>query len=105
MALYKTLSINPPVRWMLMTPVTPWEALKMAWYLWRYPDRCAALVGIDEQWLKTNASEAPAQASETEAATDDAVDSHPHDDGLIEPNRSGPLFGPSGGPFLPSGAT
>lgn len=100
MALYKTLSVNPPVRWMLMSPATPWEAVKIAFYLWRYPDRCAVLVGIDEKWLKANtAMSAPLKDGETSSSAETKDTS-----GVSRPDINGPLFGPHSGQQLPIGA-
>lgn len=56
MARYRTLSIQPPIRWCLLSPSTPWEAVKLAWYLWRHPDRVACLVGVPQKWHAENTS-------------------------------------------------
>ena len=37
-----------------MSPSNPWEALRIAWMLWRYPDRVAALVGVSREYTLDN---------------------------------------------------
>lgn len=49
MATYRRLLIvEGKEGWHLMSPSNPWEALRIAWMLWRYPDKVAALVGLKE---------------------------------------------------------
>jgi hypothetical protein len=42
------------IGWHLMSPSNPWEALRIAWMLWRHPDRVAALVGVNEEYTLAN---------------------------------------------------
>jgi hypothetical protein len=50
MAKYRLLMIQDGTGWHLMSPSNPWEALRIAWMLWRQPDRVAALVGVKEEY-------------------------------------------------------
>ncbi len=38
--------IQDSTGWHLMSPSNPWEALKIAWMMWRHPTRVAALIGV-----------------------------------------------------------
>ena len=44
-----------------MSPSNPWEAIRIAWMLWRHPDRVAALVGVEKEfsllWTPTPSKE------------------------------------------------
>lgn len=54
MALYRQLMIanDDGTEWRLLNPEGPLEALRLAWLLWRYPDRVAILAGATkEYWL------------------------------------------------------
>lgn len=51
MALYRQLMVEGKTGWCLMNPSNPWAALKLAWLLWRHPDRVAALVGVEQEFL------------------------------------------------------
>jgi hypothetical protein len=50
-ARYRKLMVQGETGWYLMSPRNPWEALKLAWYLWRYPDRVGALVGVSQEFM------------------------------------------------------
>ena len=51
MAKYKQLILQDGTGWHLMSPSNPWEALRTAWMLWRYPGRVAALVGVEQEYM------------------------------------------------------
>lgn len=51
MATFRKLMVQDDTGWHLMSPSNPWEALRLAWMLWRYPDRVAALVGVKEAYM------------------------------------------------------
>ena len=51
MAKYRQLIVQDGNGWHLMSPSNPWEALRLAWMLWRYPDRVAALVGVKQEYM------------------------------------------------------
>lgn len=50
MATYKQLMLQGKTGWYLMNPRNPWETLKLAWLLWRHPDRVGALVSVDQDY-------------------------------------------------------
>ena len=50
-ARYRQLMVQGETGWHLVNPRNPWEALKLAWYLWRYPDRIGALVGVSQEFM------------------------------------------------------
>ena len=54
MAKYRQLILQDGTGWHLMSPSNPWEALRIAWMLWRYPDRVAALVGVSREYTLDN---------------------------------------------------
>jgi hypothetical protein len=51
MARYRQLIVHDDTGWRLMNPSNAWEALRLAWMLWRYPDRVAALVGVKQEYV------------------------------------------------------
>lgn len=51
MARYRQLVVQGENGWYLMSPRTLWEALRIAWMLWRHPDRVAALVGVKQEFM------------------------------------------------------
>ena len=51
MARYRQLMIEGETGWHLMSPRNPWEALRIAWMLWRHPDKVAALVGVNQEYF------------------------------------------------------
>lgn len=51
MAKYRQLIVQDGTGWTLMSPTNAWEALRIAWMLWRYPDRVAALVGVKQEYF------------------------------------------------------
>lgn len=53
MAKYRQLISPDGAGWRLMSPSNPWEALRIAWMLWRHPDRVAALVGVTQEYMLT----------------------------------------------------
>jgi hypothetical protein len=53
MARYRQLIVQGETGWYLMNPRNPWEALQIAWVLWRHPNKVAALVGIDQEFVLT----------------------------------------------------
>jgi hypothetical protein len=50
MAKYRQLIVEGDTGWHLMSPTNAWEALRLAWLLWRHPDRVAALVGVKQEY-------------------------------------------------------
>ncbi len=54
MAHYRKFGRQEGTEWLLMTPQSLWEALRMAWMLWRHPDRVAILVGTPTGWLASH---------------------------------------------------
>lgn len=54
MAKYRQLLVQDGTGWHLMSPSSPWEALRIAWMLWRHPDRVAALVGVKQEYTLAN---------------------------------------------------
>lgn len=61
MAHYRKFGRQEGTEWLLMTPQNPWEALRMAWMLWRYPDRVAILAGAPTGWLASHGRGGPTQ--------------------------------------------
>ena len=53
MAKYRQLMTDDGY-WHLMSPSNPIEALRIAWMLWRYPNRVAALVGVSEEYRRAH---------------------------------------------------
>ena len=51
MAKYRQLIVQDGTDWHLMSPSNPWEALRIAWMLWRYPDRVDALVDLKQEFM------------------------------------------------------
>lgn len=51
MALFRKLMINEKNGWRLMNPKNPMEALIVAWYLFKYPDRVGALIGVEQEFM------------------------------------------------------
>ena len=51
MARYRQLMVQGETGWYLMNPRNPLEAMKLAWYLWRYPDRVGVLVGVSQEFM------------------------------------------------------
>ena len=51
MAKYRQLIIQGEDGWHLMSPSNPWEAMRIAWMLWRYPNKVAALVGVKQEYM------------------------------------------------------
>ena len=51
MAKYRQLIVQDGTGWYLMNPRNAWEALRIAWMLWRHPDRVAALVGVKQEFM------------------------------------------------------
>lgn len=54
MARYISKNINGQDGWYLLSPEGVWEALKLAWMMLRYPDRCAILARLEEKWTYAN---------------------------------------------------
>jgi hypothetical protein len=54
MAKYRQLMVQGETGWHLMSPTNAWEALRIAWMIWRYPDRVAALVGVSQEYMLEN---------------------------------------------------
>ena len=48
---YRQLIVQDGNGWHLMSPSNPWEALRIAWMLWRHPDRVAALAGVKQEYF------------------------------------------------------
>ena len=40
--------------WFLSSPTSFFEACRLAWLLWRHPDRVAALVGVEKEYRIAN---------------------------------------------------
>ena len=53
MGKYRQLIIEGADGWHLMSPSNPWEALRIAWMLWRHPNKVAALVGVTQEYTLT----------------------------------------------------
>ena len=53
MAKFKQLMVEGEVGWCLMSPSNLWEAMRIAWLLWRYPEKVAALVGVNQEYILT----------------------------------------------------
>lgn len=51
MAKYRQLMIQGKDGWHLMSPSNPLEALRIAWMMWRHPDKVAALVGVKQEFM------------------------------------------------------
>jgi hypothetical protein len=51
MAKYRQLTVQDGTCWSLMIPTNAWEALRIAWMLWRHPDRVAVLVGVKKEYF------------------------------------------------------
>lgn len=51
MAHYRLLGQQDRIGWYLMSAQGPIEALRIAWMLWRYPDRVAVLIGANDEVL------------------------------------------------------
>lgn len=51
MARYRQLMVQDDTGWHLMSPSNAWEALRIAWMLWRHPDRVAVLVGVKNEFM------------------------------------------------------
>lgn len=66
MAKYRQLMIQDKLGWHLMSPSSPWEALRMAWMMWRYPDRIAALVGVSDEYMLAHCRLIPSNSTELE---------------------------------------
>ena len=60
MATYRQLIAHDGTGWHLMSPSNVWEALRIAWLLWRHPDRVAALVGVSQEYTLANWKPHPA---------------------------------------------
>lgn len=54
MAEYRKLMLEGKDGFYLCNPSNLWEAIKLAWYMWRQPDKVAALIGLKEYWIKQN---------------------------------------------------
>lgn len=54
MATYRPIIVEGKDGWYLMRPTSPWEALRVAWLLWRHPSRIACLVGVQPMWIAAN---------------------------------------------------
>lgn len=65
MAHYRQLIVQGDTGWHLMNPTSLWEAIRLAWLLWRRPDRVAALVGVKQEF--TLAHLTPRAAEESSA--------------------------------------
>lgn len=51
MAHYRQLIVQGDTGWHLMNPTSFWEALRLAWLLWKRPERVAALVGVKQEFV------------------------------------------------------
>ncbi len=60
MARYRRFVSQGGTVWCLMSPRNPWEALRIAWMMWRYPDQIAALVGVPDDFVNTRLTPEPA---------------------------------------------
>jgi len=52
MARYRKLIVQGKSGWYLMNPCNPWEALRIAWNLWRHPDRAGVLVSVGQEFIR-----------------------------------------------------
>jgi hypothetical protein len=51
MASYTKLETHNATDWVLIRPQGIFEALRLAWMIWRHPDKAAVLTGIPPGWL------------------------------------------------------
>lgn len=54
MAQYRQLMIEGKDGFYLMNPSNFFEACRIAWMLWRHPEKISALVGVDKEWMIAN---------------------------------------------------
>ena len=55
MANYRRLGTQDATDWLLMRPENAWEALRMAWMLWRHPKKAGVIVGSPAGWVDAHA--------------------------------------------------
>jgi hypothetical protein len=67
MAKYRQLMVQGETGWHLISPTNAWEALRIAWMIWRYPDRVAALVGVSQEYMLENQTPHAAQPEQSPA--------------------------------------
>jgi hypothetical protein len=63
MARYQQLMVHDDIGWHLMSPTNAREALRVAWMLWRYPDRVACLVGLKQEFVLASLIPEPSPAA------------------------------------------
>ncbi len=73
MATYRQLVVQDGKGWHLMSPTSPWEALRIAWMLWRHPTKVAVLIGVKdgyeiEHWMPLPAPPVAPNNQQTEGA-------------------------------------
>ena len=69
MAKYTQIMVQGDTGWYLMNPRNPWEALRIAWMLWRHPDKVSALVGVKQAFILTECKPESSNAQVTGAPT------------------------------------
>ena len=62
MARYRQLLIHDGTSWCLMSPSNALEAVRIAWMLWRHPERVAALVGVPQEFMDQKLTREPYKA-------------------------------------------
>lgn len=50
MANYRTVFTDEETEWCLVSPKNLFEVIKLAWYIWKYPDKSAVFMGIDKSY-------------------------------------------------------
>lgn len=70
MAHYRQLIVQGDTGWHLMNPTSFWEALRLAWLLWKRPERVAALVGVKQEFVLGHLT----PIEEKPSATDDIAE-------------------------------
>lgn len=54
MAIHQLVKDSEGKSYCLTRPVTFWEACKLGWYLYRYPDRASVLLKPNDSWVSKN---------------------------------------------------
>lgn len=53
MAHYRELTVQGETGWYLMSPSNIWEALHIAWMIWRHPNKASVLIGLNKEFMMT----------------------------------------------------
>jgi hypothetical protein len=62
MATYKHVGETSGDGWYLVNPSGFLDAVKLAWYLWRYPTKVAALVNVNDDFVRDHCTIVPPNA-------------------------------------------